>query len=432
MLTALLISDTFDVPLPLSTSGGCEGNQEAEEELSAMLHKKELQAVNSLPKDVSNAHEQASVDGNEQLEDVVKLYDHVWAGHLQPNVLGNNDIVKYVREKLLEKKTSLSEESKTAELWIQYLKMVDILQTFWKAERTGNWLLHLSVVQEMLPYLAAAGRNLYTKSAYLYLQSMNNLNNTNPTVYDSFVAGNHVVRRSNRAWAGLSSDLTIEQTLMQGAKSTGGLTRGRGITEFQRAKWVLSMPACTEMSNAMQEVTATQRTTSDQHIESSEGRSSKDASDSLAITSFLAERNPFSGDPSLRNIVTGVVADSDVDVTEAEEKGLAILKSMKGKSAAELSFKTSDQVKTLRLKNSKTGNNEKLQTVYPQLLFQRCLTGSASISIAQSELFCFELCGYPSALFESHQFIPHSLLMNITQILLLSLMGTTPDHPPKI
>ena len=75
MLTALLISDTFDVPLPLSTLGGSEGNQEAEEELSAMLHEKELQAVNSLPKDVSNTLEQASVDGKEQLEDVVKLYD---------------------------------------------------------------------------------------------------------------------------------------------------------------------------------------------------------------------------------------------------------------------------------------------------------------------------------------------------------------------
>ena len=129
---------------------------------------------------------------------------------------------------------------------------------------------------------------------------------------------------------------------MRGGKSTGGLTRGRLRTEFQCAKWVLSMPTCAEMSNAMQEVTATQMTTSDQHIESSEGRSSKDASDSLAITSFLAERNLFSGDPSLWNIVTRVVADSDVDVTEAEEKGLAILKSMKGISAAELSFKKSD------------------------------------------------------------------------------------------
>ena len=139
MLTKLLISDTFAVPLPLSTTGGCESNQEAEEELSAMLNEKELQAVNSLPKDVSNTLEQASVDGKEQLEDVVKLYDQVWAGHLQPDVLGNNDIVKYVREKLLEKKTSLSEESKTAELWIQYLKMVDILRTFLRAERS----LHL-------------------------------------------------------------------------------------------------------------------------------------------------------------------------------------------------------------------------------------------------------------------------------------------------
>ena len=55
----------------------------------------------------------------------------------------------------------------TADLWIQYLNMVHILHTFWKTGRTGNWLLHLSVVQEMLSYLAAAGRNLYTKPAYL-------------------------------------------------------------------------------------------------------------------------------------------------------------------------------------------------------------------------------------------------------------------------
>ena len=219
---------------------------------------------------------------------------------------------------------------------------------------------------------------------------------------------------------------------MRGGKSTGGLTRGRLRTEFQRAKWVLSMPTCAEMSNAMQEVTATQMTTSDQHIESSEGRSSKDASDSLAITSFLAERNLFSGDPSLRNIVTGVVADSDVDVTEAEEKGLAILKSMKGKSAAELSFKKSDQVKTLGHKNSKTGNNEKLPTVDPQLLFQRCLTGSASISISQSELFCFELCGYPSALFESHQFIPQPNKANLAEELWKTMndgCNKTPEIP---
>ena len=47
----------------------------------------------------------------------------------------------------------------------------------------------------------------------------------------------HVVRRTNHYWAGLGSDLVIEQTLlMRSLKSTGGLTWGSGMTEHQRAK----------------------------------------------------------------------------------------------------------------------------------------------------------------------------------------------------
>ena len=35
--------------------------------------------------------------------------------------------------------------------------------------------------------------------------------------------------RSDRYWAGFSTDLVIEQVLMRSIKTTGGLTRGRGI-----------------------------------------------------------------------------------------------------------------------------------------------------------------------------------------------------------
>ena len=45
---------------------------------------------------------------------------------------------------------------------------------------------------------------------------MTSLRETHPSVFDYFIAGHHVVRRSNSAWAGLSSDLTIEQILMGG------------------------------------------------------------------------------------------------------------------------------------------------------------------------------------------------------------------------
>ena len=104
--------------------------------------------------------------------------------------------------------------SRTATLWLQHMEMVNILCTFIKAERTANWELHLQAVSEMLSYLAASGHNLSIKCAQLYLQSMSNLRDDHPAVYRDFVSGLHVVTRSDRLWAGLSTDLVIEQVLM--------------------------------------------------------------------------------------------------------------------------------------------------------------------------------------------------------------------------
>ena len=53
--------------------------------------------------------------------------------------------------------------------------MLDILKQFIKAERMGNWRLHLKATYEMLPYFAASGHNLYATSAYIYYQIMTKL-----------------------------------------------------------------------------------------------------------------------------------------------------------------------------------------------------------------------------------------------------------------
>ena len=65
----------------------------------------------------------------------------------------------------------------------------------------------------MLLYFTAAGHNLYTKSVYLYIQQMLSLPVNHPDVYSMFVEGRHVIRRSDIFWAGLSTDLIIEQML---------------------------------------------------------------------------------------------------------------------------------------------------------------------------------------------------------------------------
>ena len=104
------------------------------------------------------------------------------------------------------------------------MDMMDILRSFIKAERTGNWDLHLHNVREMLPYFLAAGHTLYDKSAYVYLNNTMELESQHPHVHMSFKLGKHVIRRSDCYWAGLSSDLVIEQVLMRSVKTTGGLT----------------------------------------------------------------------------------------------------------------------------------------------------------------------------------------------------------------
>ena len=104
----------------------------------------------------------------------------------------------------------------------------------------------------MLPYFSASGHNLYAKSAHLYLSTMHKLPETHNQLYKHFMDGYHVVRRSDRYWAGLSTDLVIEQTLMRSLKSVGGLTRGSGMTDMQRAIWILSRPATSEVNEAMQ------------------------------------------------------------------------------------------------------------------------------------------------------------------------------------
>ena len=90
------------------------------------------------------------------------------------------------------------------------MRATDILRKFIKAECTGNWELHLQAIYDMLPFFTATGHNLYAKSAYLYLQLMLDLSNNHPELHDMFMNGFHVIRRSDRYWGGISSDMLIK------------------------------------------------------------------------------------------------------------------------------------------------------------------------------------------------------------------------------
>ena len=125
----------------------------------------------------------------------------------------------------------LSAHSDTSKLWLGYQQIRGVAGQVIAAERKGSWQMHLHVISACLPIFAAAGHYNYLKTAYLYIQSMCRLEGENPSILQQFMKGLRVIRRSDNYWAGLGCDLAIEQVLMRSLKSTGGLTRGSGMTE---------------------------------------------------------------------------------------------------------------------------------------------------------------------------------------------------------
>lgn len=84
---------------------------------------------------------------------------------------------------------------------------------------------------------------------HLYIQDMIELKQVNLNVLSSELwSFCTVIRRSDRFWGGLPSDLVIEQVFMRSLETSGGLTRGRGTEETQRLRWLLAMPSCAEVS----------------------------------------------------------------------------------------------------------------------------------------------------------------------------------------
>ena len=340
-------------------------------------------------------HGQDDHDQERQLcAELKESYQMMMKGQVLDN--RHEESAKTVTEKLFAHAQSLA-TSRTAKLWSMYMKMVDILKKYIRAERTGNWNLHLEATIDMLPYFAAAGHNSYLKSSLLYLQKMSELQHDHPSVYHHFMNGLHVVRRSEREWAGLSADLVIEQVLMRSLKTSGGLTRGRGMTENQRTIWALSMPICASVNSTMQGLTEVQLATGDQNQDLSQSRMSRDWSDTQKLVEFLKDRSPFECGEGLCNIANGVHAQQLVNVDDSEMIGSSIIQKMEGLKPTEHSFKRKDQAVTLASKTTVKIGEDRVQ-VDPQLLFQRLSTAGASD--LQTALQ-YELCSYPPALFES-------------------------------
>ena len=134
------------------------------------------------------------------------------------------------------------------------------------------------------------------------------------------------------------------------------------------------------------------------------------------LATKLEKHSPFSEGKALRNIVTGINADKDVNVQNLFSARKETVRQMEGQVIFSYTYKRKAKVKTLAA--SRTLKITEDQTINPTLLFQRFLIISQSILIYQGvhcctnvcnlhgldEVLHYELSPYPPSLFEAECF----------------------------
>lgn len=220
-----------------------------------------------------------------------------------------------------------------------------------------------------------------------------------PVEYRKFTTqGFFTVRRTDKYWAGNWSDQTIEQTLMRTMKSSGGLTRGRGITQSVLTRWTLGMIHLQSICHEVENYCGIISTTSDQHVDMRPSRVTRDNCDVEKLTQWLHQHYPFPENDLLISISSGFVGTDKVNCHQAELVGQKGISRIVGNNYANVAFKRSDKVITLASVANCAKIGKESVTVDPLTLFHRiCIAKKSDEDL--KNFFAFELAPFPMSLF---------------------------------
>lgn len=138
--------------------------------------------------------------------------------------------------------------------------------------------------------------------------------------------------------------------------------------------------------------------TSDQHVDSSESRITRDSTDIDKLVQFFDRYNPFPVTPKIMSIFSGIVGDDSINSHRAYEVGMKSVESIISKDFETVTFKRKDKVLSLKSINSSIKVNDEAVTINPLLLFQRLCVSIRSINDMKQYLK-FELSPFPLSLF---------------------------------
>ena len=135
---------------------------------------------------------------------------------------------------------------------------------------------------------------------------------------------------------------------MRAMKTKGGLTGGRGVTDSTLSRWVLAMPACGHISDAVEQSAGVSSATSEQHIDLRESRKVRDKSDVHKIIDWFKAHSPLhQTPPELISLFIGIVADDETNCEQAYEFGQSEMTKLTKQTFIDVHYSRKRRVKSL-------------------------------------------------------------------------------------
>lgn len=304
-------------------------------------------------------------------------------------------------EEMLGALENISLKSVTTRLWVQNLiKPVFIMMVFVRAEREGDWPLHLWAVKQMMPYFFASAHFNYARYGLHYLRTMERLP---PEVLQSFMRGEHTMRHKPGRWNLIWSDMWIETTFMRYGHGPNGII-GITLKPDILKRWAYSMHTCSmivqdvadmSVDSGEKEVTS--------HKEEKPSRITSDAKDRDKIRdkllSCIDPLDPTDHPASLINVVTGRIAPETVNAHDAVDIGNGQLVSFEKSWPSGFNASLSKLVVTMAVKRKavKVGNKNLYDT---NLIYSRVLGLQQSRGIDIKTVLAPELSPVPTSMFD--------------------------------
>ena len=131
------------------------------------------------------------------------------------------------------------EKGQLAAFWMAYVEMVDIILGLLRADREGDWPLHLSCIRSMIPWCFTLDKINYAMYLPVYYAQMSHLQETSPVLHDHSLNGGFSVQlRNEHPFARIAVDSTTDETVNKDTETTGG-TRGFSLKSGAVSRYYL-------------------------------------------------------------------------------------------------------------------------------------------------------------------------------------------------